>query len=93
MTFAIELGERIRQARLSARLTLAEVGRLVNLSTSCICNYENGKRFPSIETLSLMSQLFGVSLDELVPYAELEDSVKNEADMMTIYDLLGEIDG
>ena len=59
------LGERLRQIRLEAGLTLRELARQANVSPSFISQIENGKSQPSVATLYSFSQLLNVSVDEL----------------------------
>jgi len=61
------IGQRIRQARLAARLSLDDVvdqlGRLgLRISKQSISNYERGKRVPKALTLIVLARLFGVNI-------------------------------
>ena len=59
------LGERLKDIRLKAGLTLRELARQANVSPSFISQIENGKSQPSVATLYSFSQLLNVSVDEL----------------------------
>jgi transcriptional regulator with XRE-family HTH domain len=59
------LGERLKDIRLKAGLTLRELARQAEVSPSFISQIENGKSQPSVATLYSFSQLLGVSVDEL----------------------------
>ncbi|RLV47966.1 XRE family transcriptional regulator [Nocardioides mangrovicus] len=59
------LGERLRQARLNAGLTMRELARSAQVSPSLISQIENGKSQPSVATLYTFSRVLGVSVDEL----------------------------
>lgn len=43
------IGERLKKARLDARLTQETLGTLVGVSSSAISQYENGERSPSLD--------------------------------------------
>jgi transcriptional regulator with XRE-family HTH domain/quercetin dioxygenase-like cupin family protein len=59
------LGERLKDIRLKAGLTLRELARQAKVSPSFISQIENGKSQPSVATLYSFSQLLNVSVDEL----------------------------
>jgi transcriptional regulator with XRE-family HTH domain/quercetin dioxygenase-like cupin family protein len=59
------LGERLKDVRLKAGLTLRELARQANVSPSFISQIENGKSQPSVATLYSFSRLLGVTVDEL----------------------------
>jgi transcriptional regulator with XRE-family HTH domain/quercetin dioxygenase-like cupin family protein len=59
------LGERLKEIRLRAELTLRELARQANVSPSFISQIENGKSQPSVATLYTFSKLLNVSVDEL----------------------------
>jgi len=73
------LGERLKEIRLRAGLTLRELARQADVSPSFISQIENGKSQPSVATLYTFSKLLDVSVDDLfevfdekVPEAEPE---------------------
>jgi transcriptional regulator with XRE-family HTH domain/mannose-6-phosphate isomerase-like protein (cupin superfamily) len=55
----------LREARLSAGLTLREVARQLGVSASFVSQMENGKSQPSVVTLYSLTQLLGVSIDRI----------------------------
>jgi transcriptional regulator with XRE-family HTH domain/quercetin dioxygenase-like cupin family protein len=59
------LGERLKDLRVSAGLSLRELARQAEVSPSFISQIENGKSQPSVATLYSFSQLLDVSIDEL----------------------------
>jgi transcriptional regulator with XRE-family HTH domain/quercetin dioxygenase-like cupin family protein len=59
------LGSRLRQVRLKARLTLRELARKAKVSPSFVSQIEHGKSQPSVATLYAFAQLLDVSIDEL----------------------------
>src|SRR5215210_1394599 len=62
---AVNLGSRLRQARLDADMTLRELARTLGVSPSFVSQLENGKSQPSVATLYSLAQLLGVSIDRL----------------------------
>ncbi|MFD1210765.1 helix-turn-helix domain-containing protein [Arthrobacter sp. GCM10027362] len=61
-----QLGERLRQARTDAKMSLREMARRVGVSASFISQVELGRATPSIGTLySIVSEL-GLSLDSMM---------------------------
>ena len=56
------MGRELRRHRLIAGLTLVELGGKVGVSPSYLGRVENGKRFPSVETLCKIARQ--VNLDE-----------------------------
>jgi transcriptional regulator with XRE-family HTH domain len=61
----VELGARLKSVRLRAGLSLREVARQLGVSPSFVSQLENGKSQPSVATLYSISQLLGVSIDQL----------------------------
>ena len=59
------LGARLRVVRQRSGLSLREVARQLGVSPSFVSQLENGKSQPSVATLYSLSQLLGVSIDEL----------------------------
>lgn len=60
------LGTRIASLRQSVGMSQAELARRLNISTSAVGMYEQGRREPSVDTLVALSQVFAVSLDYLL---------------------------
>lgn len=56
------ISERIKAARESLGITMAEASRRLNLSKIGYCRYEYGDRTPSIQTLEVIAQCFGTSV-------------------------------
>ena len=60
------LGARIASLRQGRGLSQAELARKLNISTSAVGMYEQGRREPSVDTLIALGEEFGVSLDYLL---------------------------
>ena len=73
-----DIGQRIKEARLSFSITRKELGKHAFVSQFSIANYEVGRRMPDIETLWLIADFFGMTLDDLVGRVPpTEPKVKN----------------
>lgn len=59
-------GENLKDARLNANMTQAEVAELIGVAKNTYCNWENGSREPNILKIKALAKLFGVSVDYLV---------------------------
>ena len=59
-------GRALKEFRLNSGLPVKIVGKLVNLRTNTIQHLERGTHDPSILTLIKLSQLYNVSLDQLI---------------------------
>ena len=66
------IGNRLKEARKPAGLTQEELAEQVFLSTVYLSRIENGKVFPTLETLSNLCSALGVSLGWLFSGIEVE---------------------
>lgn len=62
----MELNEQIKKYRTEMNLSQEELGEKIYVTRQSISNWENGKTYPDIHSLLLLSSLFGISLDQLV---------------------------
>jgi transcriptional regulator with XRE-family HTH domain len=74
------LGERLREFRIQAGLSVRELARKVNLSPSFISQIENDKSRPSVGTLYALAQLLNMPLDELFEGNGSEASIADPQD-------------
>ena len=74
----MELGKHIRKYRTEANISQEELADKVFVSRQTISNWENNKSYPDIKSLVLMSEIFHVSLDQLIK-GDLE-KMKQEID-------------
>ena len=78
----MELGKRIRDYRSSFNLNQDELAVKMFVSRQTISNWENGKSYPDIQSLLLLSTLFEVSIDQLVKGdVEKMQEIINEQDV------------
>lgn len=62
----MELEKRLKDARVKAGLTQEQVAEKVMVSRQTISNWENGKSLPDIISIMKLSDLYQISLDELL---------------------------
>ncbi|MBE6759508.1 MAG: helix-turn-helix transcriptional regulator [Ruminococcaceae bacterium] len=62
----MELQAQIKKYRTQLSLSQDELAEKIFVSRQSISNWENGKTYPDIRSLLLLSEVFGVSLDQLV---------------------------
>lgn len=58
--------EKLKQLRMASRLSQTKLADEINVSRSCLANYESGKRFPSADILDIIATYFKVSVDYLL---------------------------
>ncbi len=79
------IGERLRYLRMANRLTQREVADILKIHRTTYAYYETGRSNPDLETLSVLSRIFGVSVDFLVN-GTTEKNVKRVMDNPSKYD-------
>lgn len=62
----MELGKRIAEIRKGHNLTQEGLAEICSVTRQTISNWENGKSYPDLETLVLISDTFDVSLDVML---------------------------
>ncbi len=75
------LGARIAALRKAAQMSQSQLARELKISPSAVGMYEQGRREPSVDMLTDLSRIFGVSIDFLVtgqPGNSLEQQAMND---------------
>lgn len=62
----MELNKQLKKYRIQQKLSQENLAEKIFVSRQTISNWENGKSYPDIQNLLLLSEIFDVSLDELV---------------------------
>ena len=62
----MELGKQIRKYRQEAQLSQEDLASQVYVSRQTISNWENDKSYPDVSSLVLLSEIFQISLEELI---------------------------
>lgn len=82
---AADFGQRLRKLRQQARLSQAELAKLVQVVGMTVFRWENGERIPRADDLNRLAAVFGVSTDELIngsPKQELKINFIWEVEQM-----------
>ena len=59
-------GEKLRTAREKSGMTQQQVADIMQIDKSTYCGYETGKRQPDVQKIKMLSQILGISGDELL---------------------------
>lgn len=70
--------QRLRELRHNLNKKQKEIAQELNLSVQVYCNYENGLREPSFDTLTKLADYFDVSVDYLLGRTENKETVSTE---------------
>ena len=62
----MEIGKKLKSARLKAELTQESVADKIQVSRQTISNWENARSYPDIVSIVHLSNLYNISLDELL---------------------------
>ncbi len=76
---------RISELRKQHGYSQVSLGKAINRAQNTICNWENGNREPDIESLILLSSLFGVSIDYLLGKTNTTPSINTEISNSKIF--------
>ena len=62
----MEIAVQIRKHRTESVLSQKDLADKIYVTRQTVSNWENGKSYPDIQSLLLLSQLFGVTVDQLI---------------------------
>lgn len=62
----MEIGKKLKEARLNRDLTQEVIAEKLNVSRQTISNWENEKSYPDIISVIELSTLYSISLDDLL---------------------------
>ena len=62
----MEMGKQLKEARIKSHLTQEMVSEKINVSRQTISNWENEKSYPDIINIIELSNLYSITLDELI---------------------------
>lgn len=63
---AMEIGKKLKEARIVSGHTQEEIAEEIQVSRQTISNWENEKCYPDIISVIALSDVYGISLDELL---------------------------
>ena len=66
----MELGTQIRKYRNERTLSQEALAEKVYVSRQTVSNWENDKSYPDVNSLVLLSEVFEISLDQLIKVEE-----------------------
>jgi repressor LexA len=66
MAYEDVLPTRLRMERARIKKTQKQVAEETGIAASAICNYENGDRVPTLQTLAQLADFYDASIDYLV---------------------------
>ena len=90
----MQLGERLRQIRKDNNLTQEELAALLHVTRQTVSNWECEKSYPDLESLILISERFGISVDMMLKEdsrmtSEIDKSIKWANRLKTIPFIMG----
>lgn len=62
----VEIGKKLKEVRMKSNLTQEQVAEKLFVSRQTISNWENEKSYPDIISIIKLSDLYSISLDELL---------------------------
>lgn len=62
----MEIGNRIKSCRTDAGMSQDDLASRIYVSRQTISSWENSKTYPDVQSLLLLSEIFGVSVDSLI---------------------------
>lgn len=82
MTF----GQKLKKLRSDNGLTQEQLAEMIFVSRTAVSKWETDKGYPSIDSLKLISNLFSISIDELISDADVENKkLLDEKNAKTAY--------
>ncbi len=76
----MEISEKLKEARQKSGMTQDRVAEKIMVSRVTVSHWENGKSLPDIASLMSLSDLYGISLDELMKGdSKMTEKVKKDA--------------
>jgi transcriptional regulator with XRE-family HTH domain len=84
-----DLGEKLKVSRIEKSLTQLQVSESLNVSRQAVSNWETNKNYPDIVSIVLLSQLYNISLDELLKGEKgMVKKMKKDLDKINSLDML-----
>lgn len=77
---AKECGEFIAALRKESQLTQKQLAERLNVSDKAVSRWETGKGYPDVSSLAALSEIFGVTVNELLAGKRIENDIAQIAD-------------
>ena len=81
-----KIGKFIKELRTDKGLSQNQLGEEIHVTRQAISNWENGKALPDSDLLRKLSELFNVSIDELLSGERIKDEKHLEETTLTLLD-------
>lgn len=75
----IQLVSNLRRLRCINHYTQQQISDRLNISRQAYSNYETGQRSPDIDTLIRLTEIYGVTLEQLIAQPCTSDAMFNES--------------
>ena len=69
----MEFSERLKNLRSEKGISQAKLAADIHISRSAVAKWENGLGLPNDESLKLLADYFGITIDELIPNKNNEE--------------------
>ena len=86
----VKIGKFIAELRRENHLTQEELGERLGVTNKTVSRWENGNYMPNIEMLQLLSEQFGVSINELLCGERIDESSYRQKADENIAAVIGE---
>lgn len=91
----MDIGTHLQKARADAGLTQEQVAEALEISRQTLSNWENGKTYPDIRNAVKLSELYGISMDQLLkeekPMSDYLDYLEESTDVVKSKNRLSKI--
>ncbi|MBQ5897690.1 MAG: helix-turn-helix transcriptional regulator, partial [Oscillospiraceae bacterium] len=72
------LGEKIYKLRTERNLSQGDLSEILEVSRQSVSKWENGAATPDLDKIIKLSEIFGITIDELVKNEDVSVSVSEE---------------
>ena len=62
----MNIGEKLKRARMEANITQEALAEMLSVSRQTISNWENGRSYPDIASIIVLSDVYNITLDSLL---------------------------
>ena len=78
----VQLVDNLRRLRDEHNYTQLQLSKKLNICRQAYSNYETGKRIPDIETLLRLTDIYGISLEDLIarPFTRMSNTAVSRED-------------
>ena len=87
----MNLGKNLKEAREKAGYSQSDVAEKLNISRQSVSRWENGWSYPDVENLVILSQMYKISLDDLLENSSTE-KITDETEAKHYSDILTKVE-